>query len=158
MRMLSWAAQFLAFRARLARRLAAPALVAPLFARADTSVALSVARAPLPDWALVRAQFARVELDVKLACEGETDADCPTWDHCAAPAAARRGARALGDEAEALARARARARARAQVSRSRPSAGTRRRRARAAGGSRSAARRTSSGGGSRRSGGARGAG
>ena len=110
MRMLSWAAQFLAFRARLARRLAAPALVAPLFARADTSVALSVARAPLPDWALVRAQFARVELDVKLACEGATDADCPTWDHCAAPAAARRGARALGDEAEALARARARAR------------------------------------------------
>ena len=156
-RMLSWAAQFLAFRARLARRLAAPALVAPLFARADTSVALSVARAPLPDWALVRAQFARVELDVKLACEGATDADCPTWDHCAAPAAARRGARALGDGAlRPAARARARARARAQVSRSRPSAGTRRRRARAAGGSRSAARRTSSGGGSRRSGGARG--
>ena len=75
--MLSWAAQYLDYKAELAANLSKPAYLLPIFDRqfegATTTIELPAVR--------LLEQFSDMHIDMALTCEGNMDETCPAWDH-----------------------------------------------------------------------------
>ena len=96
--MLSWAAEYLDYKAELAANLSKPAFVVPVF---DRKFAGATATVQMPPAALLDS-FSTLEVDMRLSCAGNMDETCPVWDHTVALGVV---CAATADEAAAIAAA-----------------------------------------------------
>ena len=81
MQMLSWEAQWLQYRAKLATQLSLPSYVRvlPVMSQTPARTVVNITMPPLA----VLGQFSEMQLDFGLSCAGNMNRDCSVWDRIA---------------------------------------------------------------------------